>query len=470
MSEAVPIAGVAPARPRRSPHVVGLALATAVSLAVRVVNIAVNTAGRPLKGDALYYYAQGKALADKGSYIDVFHSAQYDIVVPSAIHPPGFTSLLGLLSSIGLTSSTSQLYVLAVMGAATVLLIGLIGTRVMGPRAGVIAAGIAAVYPQLWINNGLLMSETLFVFGFALSVACAYAYRDRTTWGRLLGCSLGLTLATSARPESILLFALVLVPLIIGRHRTSWQACVTRLAGAAVVPALVFVPWFVYNSGRFSGTVYISNGFGQTLRQSNCRSTYHGKLIGGFDIACLNTIPPPEPPPGEAPDETVWDASYRKSAMAFIAAHKERIPLVVLAREARVWGIWPAHQLNVLDTFVERRGSSTLVRWSQWSYWVLAVLALWGAVTWRRWKIPLYPLMAEIGVTAFAAAITFGNTRYRAGAEVAIVLFAAAAIEWGVRRVAVRRTNTAAVSSTDDSSGDGREGLDDGADQGLRST
>jgi hypothetical protein len=75
--------------------------------------------------------------------------------------------------------------------------------------------------------------------------------------------------------------------------------------------------------------------------------------------------------------------------------------------------------------------------------------------------------MAEIGVTAFAAALTFGNTRYRAGAEVAIVLFAASAIEWGVRRVAARHTSTAVGTSTDGSSADGH---DEGSDQVLRST
>ena len=111
----------------------------------------------------------------------------------------------------------------------------------MGRRAGLIAAGIAAVYPQLWINNGLLMSETLFVFGITLGVAGVYAYRDRSGWGRLITASVGFTIATSARPESILLFVLVLLPLVIGRHRSSWQTCVTRLAGAAIVPLLVFI-------------------------------------------------------------------------------------------------------------------------------------------------------------------------------------------------------------------------------------
>lgn len=109
-------------------HAVHLGLVTVVALAVRVVNIAVNTADRPLRGDASYYWAQGRALAETGEFVNVFHSAKYHVVVPSAIHPPGFTSLLGFLSYIGLDSATSQLYVLAVMGAATVLLIGMIGS------------------------------------------------------------------------------------------------------------------------------------------------------------------------------------------------------------------------------------------------------------------------------------------------------------------------------------------------------
>ena len=461
-------------RPESGPnrrYAIALGIITALGLVVRIVNIAVNTADRRLRGDALFYWAQGRELARGNGFVDVFHTAQYGVTVPSAIHPPGFIGLLGLLSAVGLKSSTSELYVLAVFGAATVLLIGLIGSRVMGRRAGLIAAGIAAVYPQMWINNGLLMSETFFVFGITLGVAGVYAYRDRSGWGRLITASVGFTIATSARPESILLFVLVVLPLVIGRHRSSWQTCVTRLAGAAIVPLLVFVPWFVYNSGRFSGTVLLSNGFGQTLRQSNCRTTYYGKLIGSFDISCMDSNPPPEPRKGQPPDETVWDASYRKHAKAYIAAHKERLPLVVLAREGRVWGIWPAQQLNVLDSFVERRGSLELMRWSQWSYWLIAALSLWGIVCWRRWKIPLYPLMAQIGVTAFAAAITFGNTRYRAGAEVAFVLFAAGAIEWGCRALATRRVSGDVSREPADEPLDASARTSEGrTDQGSRTT
>jgi hypothetical protein len=78
--------------------------------------------------------------------------------------------------------------------------------------------------------------------------------------------------------------------------------------------------------------------------------------------------------------------------------------------------------------------------------------------------------MAEVGVTAFAAAITFGNTRYRAGAEVAIVLFAAGAVEWVLRAASARRSSSAPTVASSDPAADGRDGTDDRDDQVLRST
>ena len=43
----------------------------------------------------------------------------------------------------------------------------------------------------------------------------------------------------------------------------------------------------------------------------------------------------------------------------------------------------------------------------------------------RRRRIPIFPLIAIALIATFAAAITFGVTRYRAPAEVALVLAAA---------------------------------------------
>jgi hypothetical protein len=42
--------------------------------------------------------------------------------------------------------------------------------QVGGRRVSLVAAGLAAVYPNLWVNDGLLMSETLAALTTALVV------------------------------------------------------------------------------------------------------------------------------------------------------------------------------------------------------------------------------------------------------------------------------------------------------------
>ena len=50
---------------------------------------------------------------------------------------------------------------LTALGTGTVVMLGITARAVAGRRAGLIAAVIAAVYPNMWINDGLVMSETL---------------------------------------------------------------------------------------------------------------------------------------------------------------------------------------------------------------------------------------------------------------------------------------------------------------------
>jgi hypothetical protein len=147
----------------------------------------------------------------------------------------------------------------------------------------------------------------------------------------------------------------------------------------------------------------------------------------------------PTPDPGEIPDESVQDAHYRDLAFRYMRYHRWDVPQVVAAREGRLWGVYRTSQQNVIDHFIERRGSLDLIEWSQRAYWLLGAFALVGIWRFRREGLTLYPLLAEIGLTAFATAITFGNTRYRAGVEVCIVLLATGAIRFVWRAWRQRR-------------------------------
>lgn len=69
----------------------------------------------------------------------------------------------------------------------------------------------------------------------------------------------------------------------------------------------------------------------------------------------------------------------------------------------------------------------------------MAALAIPGAAIWRRRRYGLYPLVVQFGLTVVVVGVTFGNTRYRAGVEVCVVLLAATTIDAAWRWVASRR-------------------------------
>ena len=62
------------------------------------------------------------------------------------------------------------------------------------------------------------------------------------------------------------------------------------------------------------------------------------------------------------------------------------------------------------------------------AYWLVSIAAIGGVIVLRRRDIPVYPLLAPIVTAVIGIALTFGSVRYRAPADVSIVLLAAVAI------------------------------------------
>jgi hypothetical protein len=70
-----------------------------------------------------------------------------------------------------------------------------------------------------------------------------------------------------------------------------------------------------------------------------------------------------------------------------------------------------------------------LTRLGMVSYWLLLVPGVAGGVFLRRRRIAIYPLLVFVATSAIAVAPTIGDVRYRAAAEVPLVLFAAVGID-----------------------------------------
>src|SRR3712207_9300748 len=97
----------------------------------------------------------------------------------------------------------------AATGGATVALVGVLGRQLAGARAGLLAAGLAAVYPTLIAADGALMSESLFGLLVALSLLAAHRLLDAPGVGRALVLGALAGLAALTRGEALLLLPLV---------------------------------------------------------------------------------------------------------------------------------------------------------------------------------------------------------------------------------------------------------------------
>lgn len=133
------------------------------------------------------------------------------------------------------------------------------------------------------------------------------------------------------------------------------------------------------------------------------------------------------------------DVLYRQRAFKYTTAHLGRLPVVIAAREARTWSLVPPGLQVSLNGQLLNAPSSVL--WLQLVlYWVLLVPAVAGAVWLRRRRVTLYPLLAFPITVVLSTAITFGDSRYRAPAEVTLVILAAIAID-----VATNHTRSSAA-------------------------
>ena len=312
-------------------------------------------------------------------------------------------------------------------------MVGLIGREVRGPRAGLIAAVIAAIYPNLWVPDGSLMIESMAMFTTALAVYFAYRYWRDPRWWRLGLVGLATGAGALSRSELILMIPLMVIPLaIVARgisRRDRWRG-----VGAAICAALVVMaPWVVFNLTRFENPAPMGTAFGPLLSSANCDQVWRGATKSYFLVQCTTEIREREIH-GD-PDESETDAIYRRAAFRYIANHKHLIPGVVAARLGAIVGLYqPDVQIN-LDSAIEGR-EIWLARLGLYSFWVLAVGSVFGAVLIRRKReVPVFPLLVPPVMVALTVMITYASTRFRASAEVVVCVLAAVAVDWVVARV-----------------------------------
>ncbi len=399
------------------------------ALALRVGDVALAKHDEPRRGDQIFYNVQANQLA-RGEWFtdprDGSQTAQHPPLTALALAP---TSWVAERFDEGGEHTLAQRFTMAVLGVGVVVLIALIGRRVAGARAGLIAAGIAAVAPNLWMNDALIVSETLAALAVALAILLAYRLWDDPTWANAAWVGVAIGVAVLARAELGLLLVFMVLPLALFLRERTVGARLALALVAAAATLLVVSPWLVFNLTRFDEPVLFSTNDGLTICGANSPGAYHGVGTGLWDPSVCER----SDPVAEGEDAGVVSNRLRRQGLDYIADHLDRVPVVALTRVARVWSLYAP---GYMAEYNEGEGRE---QWASWlgfaSFWTMVPFAVGGGVVLRRRRVPLTPLVAQFVVVTVTAVAIYGLVRFRVPAEVALVVLAAV----GIDRLAERR-------------------------------
>jgi hypothetical protein len=391
--------------------------------------------------DQVFYNAEANVLADGKAFTGPFpHAGEPGVEdPPTAEHPPLTVMVLAPVSWLTERAPFSALadetrladgtkiythvrehrYFMALLGTVLVLLVGLLGRKTAGNTVGLVAAGLAAVYPNMWVNDGLVMSETVTGLAVVGALLVAVHLLDRPSVPLALGLGALCGLATLGRAELALFVPLLAIPVVWLAARRS----LLKLGAIACIGAgLVVGPWVLYNLSRFDERTFVSTNDGIALAGSNCDPVYSGNAIG------LTVLRPPcidlPHPPG---DESVVAKIYRRRAIDYLQDHKRKVPAVVAARVGRTWSVFRPMDMLEFNRGEGRERGVTAAGLA--AYYPLLGLAIAGGfVLARRARRRLWVLVVPVIVSSIGVAVTYGQTRFRAAAEPTIVVLAAVAL------------------------------------------
>lgn len=427
-----------PAPVARRRFAIGLGLIVLAAFGLRLWSMrSIPPMDTEVRSDPVYYHVQANFVVDGHGFSDPFMRTPSGGFVPAAVHPPLYTLWLAMPSAVGLRTPLAHRVWSCVAGALTVAAIGVFARKVAGDRTGLIAAGIAAVYPPLWSIDALLWPEGLFTGLVALACLAAMLARERPGWRWAVASGAAVGAAALARGEGIGLIVLLVAPLILMRRGLP-RAREWRDMGLALIACLlVLAPWMVRNAMTFERFVPLSTNSDEVFVYANNPWAYGfedgGRFLGFWYFPWQEHLRAEigGEPPGDASQRAYY---WRRQGLDYAAAHKGRIPVVVAARIGRAWNLYAPFENARFDQIDGKK--LWVSRLSVFVWYGALAMSIPGLVLLRRRGVTIVPFVALAALVTVTAVYAYGHNRFRTPLDLAVVVLSAVTLDhlWGRAR------------------------------------
>jgi 4-amino-4-deoxy-L-arabinose transferase-like glycosyltransferase len=348
--------------------------------------------------------------------------------------------LAGIYSVFGFQPVVARLLQAVIAGLLHPWLTWRLGRRVFGPRVGLVAAALSAIYIYFVYYAGGLLTESFYFLGVLWSLDCAM--RITTPGGqrkRRLWLELGLALGVTALLRQLfLLFAPFLFlwiwwnlsPEHTSTERPSFAARWVRwpvlrglLAAGLVIVALI-APWTIRNYRAFGIFVPLNTNAGFAFYWGNhpIHGTQFMPLLPAGGPSYQDLIPPELLPLNEGQ----LDQTLLKEGLRIVAGDPVRYLLLSLSRVREYFKFWPSPESGLISN-VSRVGSfGLLLPFMVYGLWISAKLMRGPEHPAQRSQLLLLYLFMAVYTTLHL--LTWTLIRYRLPVDTILLCFAALSV------------------------------------------
>ena len=348
-----------------------------------------------------------------------------------ASRAPGYPVFLAVCHSMGLQRPQGIYLVQAVADSAMCVLLALLGRRLYGDAAGIVAGCIAAIYPFFVYFTGLLLAETLFTLGLVALMLflfeCAHALEKSTSRTLLVSVVAGVLLGLLVLlRSSLLLFPLFLLPIWLAQRGPRLVA-LAAWGTMIVVTALVMLPWIVRNYGIFGRFIPTTLQVGESLYEANSPYADGGPAMDRIDWVKERG--------GRPMGEYENNQFFKNAALQYIREHPGRFCALAVEKFERFW--------NPLPNYGPYRRPLGLAV-SICAFVPIILLACVGILRRNREVASLLLLLSPVAYFTLLHMVFVGSVRYRTPVMPFVILLAASGAEavraWRRRSAPARET------------------------------